>query len=96
MSDFDSEAWLRKRTGPDPEAKTNLSSRDEKAMRWALAEIYRFKNVLRKHHQWHLDIGTVLFPDDSGDGHHGSPVEVNLTDSYSDSTLCEETLEALK
>lgn len=46
--------------------------------------------ALRRHHDWHNDIGTVLLPVEGGE-----TVELNLTLEYHDSSLCETTLESL-
>lgn len=46
-------------------------------------------DALRKHHKWHCDIGEVIFPSDP-------EITIDLTDGYSDSTLCEETIAAIR
>ncbi|MCB1460946.1 MAG: Lar family restriction alleviation protein [Nitratireductor sp.] len=48
------------------------------------------KEVLRKHHRWHDGIGVVKFTED------GQEIELDLSAEYGDSTLHEETVEALK
>lgn len=48
------------------------------------------KEVLRKHHRWHDGIGVVKFTED------GQEIELDLSAEYGDSTLYEETVEALK
>jgi hypothetical protein len=58
-------------------------------------EIRRLREVLTKHHQWHLEIGTVMFPPSPNPNGNDDPVEVDLTDAYSDSSMCEETISAL-
>lgn len=45
--------------------------------------------VLNKHHSWHHDIGTVIM------GQGESKFEIDLSDAYSDSSLCDDTMEAL-
>ncbi len=48
------------------------------------------RKVLERHHQWHQDIGAVkLIHDD------GKETELDLSLEYSDSSLCDETIEAL-
>lgn len=57
-----------------------------KAKRDALAK------ALRKHHQWHLDIGRVIFPATAEDS---ASYELDLSAEYCDSGLYEETTEVL-
>lgn len=48
----------------------------------------RLREALEMHHQWHQDVGVVkLVPGD---------IELNLSLEYTDSTLCEKTMEALQ
>lgn len=48
----------------------------------------KIKSVLDKHHKWHNEIGEVIYP--------GEGIEIDLSLEYQDSSLCEETIEALK
>jgi len=65
-----------------------LQARAEKAE----AERDEALNVLREHHQWHQDIGTVYFC--SGD-EDGDFLPVDLSDGYADSALACKTTSAL-
>lgn len=49
--------------------------------------------ALAMHHQWHMNIGEVIFPDihDSGTG---DALRVDLSDGYADSGMGEKTLRA--
>lgn len=57
----------------------------------AKATIARLRKALEKHHKWHLEIGEVVFPSDD----RSPDTTIDLTDAYSDSSLCEETVKAL-
>ena len=46
--------------------------------------------ALKRHHQWHQEIGTLGFPDGSGGW-----CEVDMSLEYVDSLLCDQTIEAL-
>lgn len=53
------------------------------------AERAALMQALAQHHDWHMEIGTVLLPTENGS------IELDLTDSYSESSLYEETSVAL-
>jgi len=53
----------------------------------------RLREALQKHHQWHLNVGEVLFPAENG---QAEPTEIDLTAEYQDSSLCETTCAALQ
>jgi len=50
----------------------------------------KLQQVIEQHHKWHQDIGIVkLIHED------GKETELDLSLEYSDSSLCDETMEAL-
>lgn len=54
------------------------------------AENERLWEALKRHHQWHLDSGDIVF--DMGGG---ETMTLNNAAEYSDSSMCEQTLQAL-
>lgn len=56
------------------------------------AKLAKAVEALRAHHDWHQQIGVVLFPAEEG---QTEPTEINLSVEYADSTLCEQTCAAL-
>ena len=54
------------------------------------AENERLRKALENHHKWHLEVGTMYVSDDGKDF-----TELDLTDAYSESSLCDETIAAL-
>lgn len=55
------------------------------------AENERLREALKCHHQWHLDSGDIVF--DIG---NGETITLNNAAEYSDSIMCEQTLQALQ
>lgn len=62
---------------------------DLAALRDQLDEVIR---VLRRHHEWHMTIGTVCFPSEDGDG---DPVELDLSAEYMEGSLYDATVAVL-
>jgi hypothetical protein len=108
--DCDAVAWaiLQELHSNIPEDKRPLSwsdLSDEQAARIRRAakaaisinsgQVDKLRSVLRKHHQWHLNIGTVVLSEEDKDGNKQT-YELNLSSEYGDSTLCDETLDALR
>lgn len=58
-------------------------------------EIERLREVLKQHHSWHLEIGTVMVSTPPNPYGNDDLVELDLTEAYSESGLCEETTAAL-
>ncbi len=48
--------------------------------------------VLKQHHDWHQEIGTILFP---AEAQQDGPTEIDLSVEYADSTLCNRTMDAI-
>ena len=59
--------------------------------------IAELEGVLRRHHQWQLDVGSATFRDfdPNGDGLTVIETEINLTEAYVESSLYEETTAAI-
>lgn len=85
--------------------RENYSSQLTLATRWKAdaeaaleskqGEIERLREVLKQHHSWHLEIGTVMVSTPPNPYGNDDLVELDLTESYSESGLCEETTAAL-
>jgi hypothetical protein len=56
------------------------------------ARVAELEAALRRHHEWHQNIGEVLFPCDDN---HVDIVTIDLSLEYSDSSMCEQTVSAL-
>ncbi len=67
-------------------AKDQWTKNDQITFGELIMERAKLRSVLAMHHQWHQDIGTVIIDGD----------ELNLSLEYSDSTMCEKTMEVLK
>ena len=52
-------------------------------------ELARLRSVLRSHHNWHCNIGEIIFPEDE------SKTPIDMSGEYGDSSLCSETVDCL-
>ena len=55
------------------------------------AENERLREALKRHHQWHLDLGDIVF--DLGGG---ETMTLDNAAEYRNSSMCEQTLQALQ
>ena len=65
--------------------------RAEKEIKELKDENEKLRAVLKRHHQWHQDIGVVKLVHEDG-----KETELDLSMEYSDSSLCDESIEALR
>ena len=66
-------------------ARLSLKDRD-----YLFQRVKKLKQVLSKHHQWHQDIGLVKLIHENS-----KETELDLSTEYSDSSLCDDTMDAL-
>lgn len=95
-------AWVV--VGP---AFQNVTLHHDEALYWAkiyngtitrfvgVAEVQKIQRVLRRHHDWHQQIGRATFKDDN-DAEGRFPYEIDLSEAYAEGALCDETIEALE